>query len=156
MNTVKCPDCGSQISRRSTHCPNCGCPTSVAISDDNSFLESGCGIIIAIIIVILAIIGYCIRNSDSDSEHSKEVGIQNNIQEVRKNNKSIKNETQTQVIDENSIIDENVSVEDIEVIENKITTNSQQNSNIQKFRDNSIEVSLSGLSDSIQLLNLQE
>lgn len=152
MNTVKCPDCGSQISRRSTHCPHCGCPTSVAISDDNSFLESGCGIII----VTLAIIGYCVRNSDSDSEHSKEVGIQNNIQEVRKNNKSIKNETQTQVIDENSIIDENLSVEDIEVIENQTTTNSQLNSNIQKFRDNSIEVSLSGLSDSIQLLNLQE
>ena len=34
MSLIKCPECGKEISDKSTSCPNCGCPVSVPKESD--------------------------------------------------------------------------------------------------------------------------
>lgn len=37
MSLIKCPECGKEISDKSTSCPNCGCPVSVTKENDVFF-----------------------------------------------------------------------------------------------------------------------
>ena len=39
MPLIKCIDCGKMISDRIESCPQCGCPVSVSLEENNKLME---------------------------------------------------------------------------------------------------------------------
>lgn len=62
MAAIKCPDCGRTISDKSSRCPNCGCPTSVAVKHHKRNM-----IVTLLVIAILLLIGIFSEKDKSNS-----------------------------------------------------------------------------------------
>ncbi len=44
MALIKCEECGKEISDKAVSCPNCGCPISGKVNNNNNNLYTYCGV----------------------------------------------------------------------------------------------------------------
>lgn len=155
MKFVKCPDCGAQISRRSSNCPNCGCPTSAALKEDPSGFKSLIGIILTVIMVSLLVIASR-SNSDKDSQNDKKESHLKSEMEIKGKSPSSQIHPISNIencdIKENSVdrADNNSEAVCSDAIDEEVIYTQDQN--IKERFENATEVTLEGLSDSIKLL----
>lgn len=60
MALIKCSECGADVSEKASVCPKCGCPIEISIEKekDNKKANLKKGMIVGIVIILLAIIGF--------------------------------------------------------------------------------------------------